>query len=594
MNMHKKRLFGIFVFIILLSSSAYAVEYTRKYLNGRDSSGTAITGSTMCSRESKGGCLGMESCVSTFCFYYWKGCSRTDYDAGWEYRAECEGVAPPPPPPPPPQPQVQQGPYCGDRRCDWTYSYKEACKAGTHPDGTQINACTSDCRQCREDVYPGESTWCKTNCMANNGPTQYYPTRCGDGFGHTSLGYTFSDFYCPTPPPGETCGTCKGEALCGDGRVDSPETCDDGNRVTESCSYGSFRCTVCDSGCRLVSGITSRCGDGKVASPETCDDGNRNPGDGCNSNCGIEPGFTCNNNQQPSSCGKNIDVCFDGIDNNANGVVDENCGGCADYNSDNKVDFDDFLFFDDCVGATGPGGACTAVAFSKSDWDDDRKVEGNTFYPKATRSDFNNDGVVNNDDMAILADNFEASGSAIKNPKTDIDKDGVVDFDDFLLYSDDFGLSTAPGDDQRCIMQQLTEQANNPGKLLGCSQQQQCAIRTTFVGGTPTAANKCLNSFYCNTDAVCSFSEFGKTDTSTYTILPEGREGVCCSKDTFWNGNTCEPRKADPCTCNYKISQKEFWNPASGCINVNTKLACLETKLFSRDPQKLTLDILKR
>jgi len=91
----------------------------------------------------------------------------------------------------------------------------------------------------------------------------------------------------------------------------------------------------------LVSGITSRCGDGKVASPETCDDGNRNPGDGCNSNCGIEPGFTCNNNQQPSSCGKNIDVCFDGIDNNANGVVDENCGGCADYNSDNKVDFDD-------------------------------------------------------------------------------------------------------------------------------------------------------------------------------------------------------------------------------------------------------------
>jgi cysteine-rich repeat protein len=39
-------------------------------------------------------------------------------------------------------------------------------------------------------------------------------------------------------------------------------------------------------------GALDSCGNGAVEAPEKCDDGNMNPGDGCN-NCGVEFGFVC-------------------------------------------------------------------------------------------------------------------------------------------------------------------------------------------------------------------------------------------------------------------------------------------------------------
>jgi cysteine-rich repeat protein len=35
------------------------------------------------------------------------------------------------------------------------------------------------------------------------------------------------------------------------------------------------------------------CSDGKVSGQESCDDGNVFPGDGCSSNCSVEPGYYC-------------------------------------------------------------------------------------------------------------------------------------------------------------------------------------------------------------------------------------------------------------------------------------------------------------
>jgi len=95
------------------------------------------------------------------------------------------------------------------------------------------------------------------------------------------------------------------EATCGDGVPDDGEDCDDGNAIdtdaciacvnascgdgflhegVESCddgvndgSYGS-----CNSDC--IEG--PRCGDGSVDGPEACDDGNDVEGDGCNEDCG--------------------------------------------------------------------------------------------------------------------------------------------------------------------------------------------------------------------------------------------------------------------------------------------------------------------
>ncbi len=101
--------------------------------------------------------------------------------------------------------------------------------------------------------------------------------------------------------------------LCGNGKVDSAETCDDGNRVDgDGCSS---RCTLelcanghldpgeeCDDG-NLIPGdgcsaacTIDTCGDRVLQrDTEQCEDGNHNDGDGCSSSCRAEPIPGCGN-----------------------------------------------------------------------------------------------------------------------------------------------------------------------------------------------------------------------------------------------------------------------------------------------------------
>jgi len=72
-------------------------------------------------------------------------------------------------------------------------------------------------------------------------------------------------------------GACRTGCLlpaCGDLVVDPEEACDDGNSATEPCLYGLPSCTVCASDCTLSAGVTSYCGDGAITESERCDDGN--------------------------------------------------------------------------------------------------------------------------------------------------------------------------------------------------------------------------------------------------------------------------------------------------------------------------------
>jgi cysteine-rich repeat protein len=64
--------------------------------------------------------------------------------------------------------------------------------------------------------------------------------------------------------------------VCGNGRVEMPEECDDGNTRNED---------GCDSTCKY-----EYCGDGVVQAPlgEQCDDGGYRNGDGCDMFCQIE------------------------------------------------------------------------------------------------------------------------------------------------------------------------------------------------------------------------------------------------------------------------------------------------------------------
>jgi MYXO-CTERM domain-containing protein len=73
----------------------------------------------------------------------------------------------------------------------------------------------------------------------------------------------------PEPPPPA--------AVCGDGRVDEGEACDDGDR---NATYGH-----CGGRC---DGPHLFCGDSRTDTPEACDDGNTDDGDGCSAGCEIE------------------------------------------------------------------------------------------------------------------------------------------------------------------------------------------------------------------------------------------------------------------------------------------------------------------
>jgi len=64
------------------------------------------------------------------------------------------------------------------------------------------------------------------------------------------------------------------------------EECDDGNTMTEVCTYGMMSCTGCDMTCHSVDGATSFCGDGVVdAANEACDDHNALACGSCGLNC---------------------------------------------------------------------------------------------------------------------------------------------------------------------------------------------------------------------------------------------------------------------------------------------------------------------
>lgn len=99
--------------------------------------------------------------------------------------------------------------------------------------------------------------------------------------------------------------------VCGNGVVEGSEACDDGNVVTETCSYGQTSCTVCDSGCNSVAGAVSFCGDSVVNGAEECDDGNLSDTDACPTTC------------ENATCGDGfvqdgVDECDDGDTNNTN------------------------------------------------------------------------------------------------------------------------------------------------------------------------------------------------------------------------------------------------------------------------------------
>jgi cysteine-rich repeat protein len=146
-------------------------------------------------------------------------------------------------------------------------------------------------------------------------------------------------------------------AVCGDGILEAPETCDDGNlisgdgcdalcvleRPTAVCGNGVLEAgEACDDGnladldgcsaqCQLEH--ASCCGNGVVEPGETCDDGNQSDGDGCSAQCQlehvsccgngvVEPGETCDDGNQSDGDGCSAQCQLEHVSCCGNGVVE--------------------------------------------------------------------------------------------------------------------------------------------------------------------------------------------------------------------------------------------------------------------------------
>jgi len=180
-------------------------------------------------------------------------------------------------------------PRCGDGKLDPTTG--EVCDDGNNRPG---DGCAADCKTIEKDYacpQPGRPCVYLVKCGdgAIGGVEQCDPPNVGRGCSadcRLEPGYVCDPP--PTPPNASQPATCH-KTVCGDGVREGIEACDDHNTVDgDGCASNCTLEPDCSSGT-----CVSKCGDGVKLRPEGCDDGNTADGDGCAHDCTIEGGFTC-------------------------------------------------------------------------------------------------------------------------------------------------------------------------------------------------------------------------------------------------------------------------------------------------------------
>lgn len=211
-------------------------------------------------------------------------------------------------------------PYCGD---GVLLVGTEACDDGNAKPG---DGCSANCQVeanyvCSNPGKPCVSTVsCGDGVVGGNEQCDDKNQQSGDGCSATCQ--LESGWSCPYP--GLACVAAK----CGDGIVAGLEECDDGNGADSGADGGG---DGCDATCHIEDGFQcdtpgapctpAVCGNGKREGKEQCDDGNFDLGDGCSPFCKLEP--SCTNGPCVSACGDGIllgnEQCDDGNQRNGDG-----------------------------------------------------------------------------------------------------------------------------------------------------------------------------------------------------------------------------------------------------------------------------------
>ena len=160
------------------------------------------------------------------------------------------------------------------------------------------------------------------------------PEKCDDGNGSSGDGCSADcsqverDYGCPAPGK-----ACVSTVVCGDSRVSGRERCDDGNlRDGDGCdreckTEEGYACSRPGALC-----AAAKCGDHLRAGEEQCDDDDETPadGDGCSAKCRLELGWVCD--KAGEACRKA--VCNDGVKEGGEACDDGNKAlgdGCTPF-----------------------------------------------------------------------------------------------------------------------------------------------------------------------------------------------------------------------------------------------------------------------
>ena len=198
-----------------------------------------------------------------------------------------------------------------------TIEGNEQCDDGNAKSG---DGCSSTCTI--ETGY--DCPFTNAPCVANCGDGIVMPPmeQCDPGVKVTNIAQACSST-CKWNPGWACNATSCHQTVCGDKVVEGSEGCDDGNTTPgDGCSPTCRKEPSCNSG---TGTCTSICGDGLVmpAQPDgpvmpggACDDGNAISGDGCSSDCTVEPGYQC---EQPPNTAATMTVPMIARDFNAGG-----------------------------------------------------------------------------------------------------------------------------------------------------------------------------------------------------------------------------------------------------------------------------------
>ena len=192
-------------------------------------------------------------------------------------------------------------PCTTDAKCgDGKLASIEACDDGNATGG---DGCSADCTkvepgyQCR---VPGKS------CIPLCGDGMKIGSEmCDDGNAMSGDGCSSTCQLEPgatCPAPGMACTT----AVCGNGKLETGETCDAGPMNGLFLGDGTGCSKTCTTEPKCRDGATTHacdvtCGNGNLELGEDCDDGNTADGDGCSSKCKTEGGFMCPPMLKPDS-----------------------------------------------------------------------------------------------------------------------------------------------------------------------------------------------------------------------------------------------------------------------------------------------------